>query len=71
MDPIIISQLGRIRQQEILDRAAKDYGGKSFRQYVSDFGRLLIRVGQRMVKAATPALEPQPRPSQNPVENCC
>jgi hypothetical protein len=70
MDPIIMYQLGRIRQQEILEQAAKDYGAKPLRQYVSDFGNLLIHVGQRMVDAASPALEPQTVPAQNPVENC-
>lgn len=71
MDPIIMMQLGRIRQQEILERAAKDYGAKPLREYVADVGSLLIRVGQKLVDAASPALEPQTVPQQNTVENCC
>lgn len=70
MDPIIVMQLGRIRQQEILERAAKDYGAKPLRQYVADLGNFLIRVGQRMVNAASPALEAPSVTPQTSVENC-
>ena len=71
MDPITMSQLGRIRQQEILEWAKQDYNAKPLRQYVSDIGNVLIRMGQKLVNAASPALEPQTVPSQNPVEQCC
>ena len=71
MDPITMSQLGRIRQQEILEWAEKNYDSKPLRQYVSDIGNVLIRIGQRLVNAASPTLEPQTVPAQNPVEQCC
>jgi hypothetical protein len=71
MDPIIMMQLGQIRQQEILEWAKQDYNAKPLRQYVSDIGNVLIRMGQKLVNAASPALEPQTVPAQNPVEQCC
>ena len=70
MDPISIYQMGRLRQQEILDWAAQQQDGKPARQYVSEFGRLLVRAGQKLVNAANPALESQPiAPQPNP--ECC
>ena len=71
MDPIIMMQLGRIRQQEILERAAKDYNSKPLRHYVGNVGGMFIRIGQKLMGTASPALEPQTVPAQNPVENCC
>lgn len=57
MDPLTISRLGQIRQQEILEWAANDRGSKPARQYLSDLGRLLIRVGRRLENAAGPGFE--------------
>jgi hypothetical protein len=71
MDPITISKLALIRQQEILEQAALDYDSKPLREYVADVGNLLIRTGQKLVQRATPTLEPQTVPSQNPAEQCC
>lgn len=73
MDPITISKLSLIRQQEMLEQAALDSDSTStpVRQYVAEVGKVLIRVGQKLVDAATPTLEPQTIPSQNPAEQCC
>lgn len=70
MDPISIYQMGRIRHQEFLEQAAKDRGAKPVQQYLSAFGSLLIRVGQKLVNAASPALEGQTVAQQTAVENC-
>lgn len=70
MDPISIYQMGRLRQQEILEWAAKEQGGKPVRQHISDFGSLLVRLGQKLVDAASPALAAQTIAPQTSVENC-
>jgi hypothetical protein len=70
MDPISIYQMGQVRQQEILEWAEKNRGGKPLRQYVSEVGSLLIRVGRKLVNAANPALEGQTVAPHTSVEIC-
>jgi hypothetical protein len=70
MDPISIYHMGRIRQQEILEWAAKNRGGKSAKQVLTDLGRWLIRAGQRMRASSDSAFEAQPTSPQITVE-CC
>ena len=70
MDPITISRIGRIRQQEILEWAEHDRGVKPLREYVLELGNLLIRVGQRMVNAAGSALETKVVAPQTAAEHC-
>jgi hypothetical protein len=69
MDPISIYHMGQSRQQEILDWAAQQQGAKPARQYISEFGSLLVRAGQKLVEVAKPAME-QPVASQ-PSPECC
>jgi hypothetical protein len=70
MDPISIYQMGRVRQQEILDWAAQQQDRKPVRQYISDFGSLLVRAGHKLVETANPVLDAQPiAPQPNP--ECC
>lgn len=70
MDPVTLYKLGLIRQQELLERAAQDQGALPMRHYLSEIGALLVRVGQKLVDAANPALPAQSIAPQPSVENC-
>jgi len=48
MDPINLNRIAHIRQQEMLDEAAKDQAGITLRPALHQLGNLLITIGQKM-----------------------
>jgi hypothetical protein len=62
MDPLTISRLARIRQQEILEAAARDFDDSPTRALLWKTGRVLVAVGQKMMRAANRVLEEQHTP---------
>jgi hypothetical protein len=70
MDPLTISRLARIRQQEILEAAARDYEESPTQVLLWRMGNVLVEVGQKMMRAANRVLEEQNCPPQAASENC-
>jgi hypothetical protein len=63
MDPITVSRLARIRQQEILDQAARDQFAESATvELLRTLGRSLKAAGQKLVNAARLARAPRTAP---------
>ncbi len=63
MDPITVSRLGRLRQQEFLDQAARDqFDESATAELLRKLGRSLKTSGQKLVNAARLARAPRTAP---------
>lgn len=70
MDPVTVYKMGQLRQQEILEWAAKQPSGHSARWYLLEAGALLQRIGRKLEAAASPAYKAGAVVPTTSIENC-